>query len=154
MMKRSAGLLVYRLKDEQVEVFLAHPGGPFWAKKDAGAWSIPKGEFEGEEPLKAAIREFQEETGRKITGEFVELRPIKQKGGKMVYAWAVEADFNAAEIESNTFELEWPPKSGVVKEYPEVDRAEWFDLKTAKVKILASQMELLDQLAEFPELRS
>jgi len=153
-MKRSAGLLVYRLKDEQVEVFLAHPGGPFWAKKDAGAWSIPKGEFEGEEPLKAAIREFQEETGRKITGEFVELRPIKQKGGKMVYAWAVEADFDAAEIESNTFGLEWPPKSGVVKEYPEVDRAEWFDLETAKVKILASQMELLDQLAEFPELRS
>jgi len=148
-MKRSAGLVVYRITDGETEVFLVHPGGPFWAKKDAGAWSIPKGEFEMEQPLKAAIREFEEETGQQISGDFVELKPIKQKGGKIVYAWAVEADFDATDVESNTFELEWPPKSGVVKEYKEVDRAAWFDTETAKGKILAAQVELIDQLEEF-----
>ena len=135
--------------EEGVEAFLVHPGGPFWAKKDAGAWSIPKGEFETEPPLEAAMREFEEETGLKISGDFIELKPVKQKGGKMVYAWAVEADFDAADIQSNTFELEWPPKSGVMKQYPEVDRAAWFDLETARTKILASQVELIKQLGEF-----
>ena len=137
------------MRDEGVEAFLVHPGGPFWAKKDAGAWSIPKGEFETEPPLEAAMREFEEETGLKISGDFIELKPVKQKGGKMVYAWAVEADFDAADIQSNTFELEWPPKSGVMKQYLEVDRAAWFDLETARTKILASQVELIKQLGEF-----
>jgi len=130
-------------------VFLVHPGGPFWAKKDAGAWSIPKGEFETEQPLVAAMREFEEETGLKISGDFIELKPVKQKGGKIVYAWAVEADFDASDIQSNMFKLEWPPKSGVMRDYPEVDRAGWFDLETAKLKMLASQAGLIEQLQEF-----
>jgi predicted NUDIX family NTP pyrophosphohydrolase len=130
-------------------VFLVHPGGPFWAKKDAGAWSIPKGEFETEQPLVAAMSEFEEETGLKISGDFIELKPVKQKGGKIVYAWAVEADFDASDIQSNMFKLEWPPKSGVMRDYPEVDRAGWFDLETAKLKMLASQAGLIEQLQEF-----
>jgi len=149
MIKRSAGLLVYRMRDEEIDVFLVHPGGPFWAKKDAGAWSIPKGEFETEQPLVAAMREFEEETGLKISGDFIELKPVKQKGGKIVYAWAVEADFDASDIQSNMFKLEWPPKSGVMRDYPEVDRAGWFDLETAKLKMLASQTGLIEQLQEF-----
>ena len=149
MIKRSAGLLVYRMRDEEIDVFLVHPGGPFWAKKDAGAWSIPKGEFETEQPLVAAMREFEEETGLKISGDFIELKPVKQKGGKIVYAWAVEADFDASDIQSNMFKLEWPPKSGVIREFPEVDRAAWFDLETARLKILASQAGLIEQLQEF-----
>jgi len=149
MIKRSAGLLVYRMRDEEIDVFLVHPGGPFWAKKDAGAWSIPKGEFETEQPLVAAMREFEEETGLKISGDFIELKPVKQKGGKIVYAWAVEADFDASDIQSNMFKLEWPPKSGVMRDYPEVDRAGWFDLETAKLKMLASQAGLIEQLQEF-----
>ena len=149
MVKRSAGLLVYRTSNGETEVFLVHPGGPFWAKKDAGSWSIPKGEFETEEPLKAALREFEEETGQRISGDFVELKPVKQKGGKMVYAWAVEADVDAEEIKSNLFDMEWPPKSGVVKKYAEVDRAAWFGLEVARSKILASQAELIDQLDHF-----
>jgi len=148
-MKRSAGLVVYRMTNSETELFLVHPGGPFWAKKDAGAWSIPKGEFETEEPLKAAIREFEEETGQRIAGDFVELKPIKQKGGKLVYAWAVEADLGPEDIKSNEFEMEWPPKSGVVKKYPEIDRAAWFGLEQARSKILASQTELIDQLEHF-----
>lgn len=146
MVKRSAGLLVFRTTNGFVEVFLVHPGGPFFAKKDLGSWSIPKGEFEMEEPLAAARREFEEETGFSMAGEFIELKPIKQKGGKLVYAWAVEGDLDAAAITSNTFELEWPPKSGSLKEYPEVDRAAWFDLETARSKILASQAELIMEL--------
>jgi len=142
-------LLVYRMRDEEIDVFLVHPGGPFWAKKDAGAWSIPKGEFETEQPLVAAMREFEEETGLKISGDFIELKPVKQKGGKIVYAWAVEADFDASDIQSNMFKLEWPPKSGVMRDYPEVDRAGWFDLETAKLKMLASQAGLIEQLQEF-----
>ena len=149
MVKRSAGLLVYRIRGNGLEVFLVHPGGPFWAKKDAGAWSIPKGEFETEQPLVAAMREFEEETGLKISGDFIELKPVKQKGGKIVYAWAVEADFDASDIQSNMFKLEWPPKSGVMRDYPEVDRAGWFDLETAKLKMLASQAGLIEQLQEF-----
>ena len=142
-------MLVYRMRDEEIDVFLVHPGGPFWAKKDAGAWSIPKGEFETEQPLVAAMREFEEETGLKISGDFIELKPVKQKGGKIVYAWAVEADFDASDIQSNMFKLEWPPKSGVMRDYPEVDRAGWFDLETAKLKMLASQTGLIEQLQEF-----
>jgi predicted NUDIX family NTP pyrophosphohydrolase len=146
MIKRSAGLVAYKTNNGSVEVFLVHPGGPFFAKKDLGSWSIPKGEFEMEEPLAAARREFEEETGVKVSGEFIELKPIKQKGGKLVYAWAVEVDLDPKEIRSNTFSLEWPPKSGVVKEYPEVDCAEWFDIETAKKKILGSQAELIEEL--------
>lgn len=146
MIKRSAGLLVYRTTNVYPEVFLIHPGGPFFAKKDLGVWSIPKGEFDSEEPLTAARREFEEETGFKIAGDFIELKPIKQKGGKLVYAWAVEADFDASEIVSNTFPLEWPPKSGVMKEFPEADRAEWFDIETAKQKINPAQTDLIDEL--------
>ena len=146
MIKRSAGLLVYRTTNGSPEVFLIHPGGPFFAKKDLGVWSIPKGEFDSEEPLTAARREFEEETGFKIAGDFIELKPIKQKGGKLVYAWAVEADLDASKIVSNTFTLEWPPKSGVMKEVPEADRAEWFDLETAKQKINPAQTALIDDL--------
>ena len=146
MIKRSAGLLVYRTTNVHPEVFLIHPGGPFFAKKDISVWSIPKGEFDTEEPLTAARREFEEETGFKIAGDFIELKPIKQKGGKLVYAWAVEADFDPSKIVSNTFPLEWPPKSGVIKEFPEADRAEWFDVETAKQKINSAQIDLIDEL--------
>ena len=126
MVKRSAGLLLYRTKNGFVEVFLAHPGGPFYVKKDAGVWSIPKGEFDTEEPFAAARREFEEETGFRIAGEFIELPAIKQKAGKIVYAWAVEADIDADAIHSNTFEMEWPPHSGKTATFPEIDRAAWF----------------------------
>jgi predicted NUDIX family NTP pyrophosphohydrolase len=149
MPKTSAGLLLYRLRDGQPEVFLVHPGGPFWAKKDLGAWSIPKGELaETEEPLAAAIREFQEETGASIAGSFLPLPPRKQPGGKTVLAWAVEGDLDAGEIRSNTFLLEWPRGSGRRKEFPEVDRAEWFAIPEAKRRILAGQAGFLDDLRE------
>jgi len=128
-------------------VLLIHPGGPFWAGKDAGAWSIPKGEFaEGEAPLAAAQREFQEELGVVPSGDFIPLQPVRQAGGKLVYAWAVRGDFDPSQLQSNTFFLEWPPKSGRQQSFPEVDRAEWFGIETAKTKILKSQTPLLDQL--------
>jgi len=146
VIKQSAGLLVYRETDAGVEIFLVHPGGPFFAKKDDGVWSIPKGEFEGEDPLTAARREFEEETGQKIAGDFFALTPIKQKGGKIVYAWAVEADIDADAIKSNTFEMEWPPRSGKAARFPEIDRAAWFDPATAKQKINRAQAALIDQL--------
>ena len=146
MIKRSAGLLLFRTTNGFVEVFLVHPGGPFFVKKDLGVWSIPKGEFDAEEPFAAARREFEEETGFAIAGDFIELPVIKQKGGKLVYAWAVEADIDASAIESNTFEMEWPPKSGKVQEFPEVDRAEWFDVETAKQKINPAQAELIESM--------
>lgn len=146
-LKKSAGLLLYRTTARGVEVFLVHPGGPFWVKKDDGAWSIPKGEFaEGEDALEAAKREFREETGFKIDGEFEALQPIKQPGGKMVYAWCVEADVDASAIRSNMFSLEWPPRSGTSREFPEVDRAAWFDLAAARRKVLKGQIPLLEQL--------
>jgi predicted NUDIX family NTP pyrophosphohydrolase len=145
--KQSAGILLYRFRDSEVGIFLVHPGGPFWAKKDAGAWSIPKGEFaDDENPLATAKREFAEETGCVIDGDFIELTPVKQPGGKRVYAWAVEGDCQAESIKSNLFTMEWPPRSGKRKEFPEVDRAAWFDLKTAKEKILKGQVALLEDL--------
>jgi predicted NUDIX family NTP pyrophosphohydrolase len=145
--KQSAGIVVYRLKKE-LEIFLVHPGGPFFAKKDSGAWSIPKGEFtDNEIPFEVAKREFFEETGKKISGRFLELSPVKQKGGKTVFAWAVEGDIDAAELISNTFTIEWPPKSGKMKAFPEVDKGEWFAFPIAKEKINQSQALLLDELA-------
>ena len=147
MAKQSAGILLYRIKSNDLEVFLVHPGGPFWAKKDEGAWSIPKGEFEDEEdPLAAAKREFEEETGLKISGEFIQLDPVKQKSGKMVYAWAVEGDLDPLKIKSNEFEIEWPPKSGKMKSFPEIDKAAWFNLTEAKKKIITGQTGLIKEL--------
>jgi predicted NUDIX family NTP pyrophosphohydrolase len=145
--KRSAGLLPYRKRGSSLEVFLVHPGGPFWRKKDAGAWSIPKGEYpEGEDPLDGARREFQEETGRTPDGDLIPLTEIRQSGGKYVKAWAMETDFDASTIVSNTFFLEWPPKSGKQQEFPEVDRAGWFSIETAREKILPAQAVFLDEL--------
>jgi len=148
MGRKSAGLLLYRRHEEQVEVFLIHPGGPFWARKDDGAWSIPKGEFTDEEPLDAAQREFHEETGFVAQGSFQPLAPIRQAGGKLVHAWAFEGDCDAQAIHSNTFELEYPPHSGQWKTFPEADRAGWFSLPQARQKILKSQEPLLDQLEQ------
>ncbi|HET8772563.1 MAG TPA: NUDIX domain-containing protein [Thermoanaerobaculia bacterium] len=145
--KLSAGILLYRRRGGAVEVFLVHPGGPFWAKKDLGAWSIPKGELdEGEDPLAAARREFTEETGFPIDGELRALKPVRQSGGKTVVAWAVEGDCDPAALCSNTFEMEWPPKSGKRQAFPEADRAAWFSLEEARKRILAGQAPFLDEL--------
>jgi predicted NUDIX family NTP pyrophosphohydrolase len=146
MGKQSAGILLYRINDGGLEVLLGHPGGPFHARKDLGAWSIPKGEFDKEAPLVAAKREFLEETGFEVTGETIQLLPIKQAGGKMVFAWAVEQNIDASKIKSNTFLLEMPRSSGNWKEYPEIDRAEWFDVPTALEKINPAQAALIKQL--------
>jgi predicted NUDIX family NTP pyrophosphohydrolase len=149
MAKVSAGLLVHRSHLSVLEVFLIHPGGPLWAKKDAGAWSIPKGEIDGnEEALAAARREFREETGQDIAGQFRPLPTIKQTGGKVVHAWAVEGNCDADAIRSSTFEMEWPPKSGRIQSFPEVDRAAWFTLEEARERILKSQLPLLDALEQ------
>jgi predicted NUDIX family NTP pyrophosphohydrolase len=146
-MKTSAGIVLYRRKDNFIEVFLVHPGGPFWKGKDKGAWSIPKGEFTREEdPLTAAKREFQEETGQSVQGDFQELKPIQQKGGKMVYAWAVEGDVDADNIVSNTFKQEWPYKSGKWITIPEVDKAGWFSVEEAKEKMNAAQVAFVEEL--------
>jgi predicted NUDIX family NTP pyrophosphohydrolase len=145
MPKTSAGLLLHRKRGGTTEVFLVHPGGPFYARKDAGVWSIPKGEFlPGEDPLAAAQREFREETGMPIEGNFLALPVIKQKGGKWIYCWAVEADLDPATIKSNLFEMEWPPKSGQQTSFPEVDRGGWFTPEEARVRILESQLPLLE----------
>jgi predicted NUDIX family NTP pyrophosphohydrolase len=147
MAKQSAGLLLYRIRQGAPEVFLVHPGGPFWAKKDAGVWSIPKGQAApGEDLLARAQREFTEETGFAIAGEFRPLAPIRQSGGKIVHAWAVAGDCDAATITSNTFDLEWPPRSGRVQAFPEVDRAQWFGLAAAREKINPAQRGLIDEL--------
>jgi|SRR5271157_4449206 len=147
MGKRSAGLLMYRLLDGNLEVFLVHMGGPYWAKKDLGAWSIPKGEYEsGEDPFEAAKREFFEETSFEADGEFTRLTDLKQPRGKVISAWAFEGDGDAKAITSNTFSMEWPPRSGQLQEFPEVDRAEWFDPDTAKEKILKGQRPFIDEL--------
>jgi len=149
MSVKSAGLIMYRFRDAQLEVFLVHPGGPFWAKKDDGAWSIPKGEYsEDEEPFSVAKREFTEETGHEAAGEFIPLKPIKQPSGKIVSAWAVEGDCDAARIKSNSFTMEWPPRSGKQAEFPEVDRADWFAIKMAKQKILKGQRGFLEELCK------
>ncbi len=143
--RKSAGLLLFRRK-ETLEVFLAHMGGPFWQHKDEGAWSIPKGEFDEELPLDAARREFREETGFSPEGNFIELTPVKQSGGKTVFAWAIQGDCDPAKSKSNTFSMEWPPGSGVMREFPEVDRAAWFSLAEARKKIVKGQIPLLEQL--------
>lgn len=149
MPKASAGLLLYRQRNGEREVFLVHPGGPFWTNQDAGAWSIPKGEYTpDEDPLTAARREFTEETGLSISGEFVPLAPVKQPGGKTVTAWAVEGDCDPATIRSNTFQMEWPPRSGKTADFPEVDRAQWFTIPVALEKISQGQRNLLMQLAQ------
>ena len=143
----SAGLLMYRIKAGALQVLLAHPGGPFFAKKDDGSWSIPKGEPDADEDLLVtAQREFEEETGLKPTGPLILLKPIQQKGGKIVHAWVFEGDCDPAAIRSNTFTMEWPPHSGRQQEFPEIDRAEWFDLATARKKIKAGQEALIDEL--------
>ena len=149
MPKQSSGILLYHLNNKQLQVFLVHPGGPFFRNKDNGAWSIPKGEFlDDEEALKAAKREFEEETGTSIDGKFIQLSPIIQKSGKKVYAWAIEGDIDAETIFSNTFEMEWPPKSGKKQAFPEVDKAAWFDVDTAKLKINQGQVGLIDNLTQ------
>ena len=140
---------MYKQRGSELQVFLAHPGGPFWKNKDAGAWSIPKGEYGDEEdPLAAARREFQEETGFAVSGEFAPLGEIAQPSGKVVIAWALEGDCQAEDIRSNTFSMEWPPKSLRQREFPEVDRAAWFHLKEARKRILPGQAEFLDRLSK------
>ncbi len=148
MAKRSAGLLLFRERAGSLEVLLVHPGGPFWANKDEGAWSIPKGEIdEGEEPLAAARREFEEETGfAPPAGDAVPLEPVRQPGGKTVLAWAIEGDLDPAGLRSGTFEIEWPPRSGTRRSFPEVDRAEWLAIAAAERSILKGQAPLLTQL--------
>ncbi|MFZ5450182.1 MAG: NUDIX domain-containing protein [Thermodesulfobacteriota bacterium] len=147
MPKHSAGILLYRRRQGGLEVFLVHPGGPFWAGKDEGAWSVPKGEYTpGEDPLAAARREFEEETGCSAEGDLIPLRPLKQPSGKIIQAWALAGDCDADAIRSNTFALEWPPRSGRRQEFPEVDRAAWFPLKVAREKISSGQVGFLDEL--------
>ena len=147
MPKESAGILLYRLNRGTVEVFLVHPGGPFWKKKDEGAWTIPKGEPEpGEDKLASAIREFAEETGTTLAGDFRTLPPIKQAGGKWVHAFAIEGALDPAALVSNEFEMEWPPRSGKRARFPEVDRGAWFSLAEARTRINKGQAALLDAL--------
>lgn len=138
---------MYRFKEGRLELFLVHPGGPFWARKDEGAWSIPKGEYlPGEDPLEAARREFTEETGLQAQGEFLELTEIRQPGGKRVKAWAFAGDCDPSAISSNTFSLEWPPGSGRTAQFPEVDRAGWFDPEAARIKLIKGQLPLIEEL--------
>ena len=147
MFKKSAGILLYHIIKNNLEVFLVHPGGPYWEKKDDSAWSIPKGEFEaGEYPLAAAKREFKEETGSDVAGEFIALTPLKQPSGKLVYAWAVEGNIDSASIKSNTFSMEWPPHSGKEQSFPEVDKGGWFKISLAREKILIGQRGFLEEL--------
>ena len=149
MPKLSAGLLLYRVVGGGIEVLIGHPGGPFWAKKDNGAWSIPKGEYvEGEDALAVAKREFEEETGARPQGDFLPLGDVVQAGRKVVTAWGVEGDFDPATLVSNRFELEWPPKSGRKASFPEVDRAQWFSPAEARQKILPAQRELISRLID------
>jgi predicted NUDIX family NTP pyrophosphohydrolase len=149
MALHSAGILLFRYKNEKLEVMLVHAGGPFWARKDQASWSIPKGLFnETENALDAARREFNEETGLEVDGSFIELGEVKQPSGKIVHAWALEKDLDVTKIESNCFTIEWPKNSGKIAEYPEVDRAGWFDLDDARKKILKGQVALLDRLVD------
>jgi len=147
MPKKSAGLLLFRAVAGTVEVLLVHPGGPFWTKRDEGGWSIPKGEFsDDEDPMHAALREFKEEMGEAVTGDFIALQPRRQAGGKVVYAWAVKSDFDPTRLRSNTFSMEWPPRSGPQQVFPEIDRAAWFPVHVARIKILKGQVGFLDEL--------
>jgi predicted NUDIX family NTP pyrophosphohydrolase len=147
MPKRSAGLIMYRWQEQELEIFLVHHGGPFWAKKDKGAWTIPKGEYsEDEEPLEAAKREFQEETGFAVNVPFLELGTVKQTGGKTIVAWAFEGNCDPAKLTSNLCQIEWPPHSGRLVEFPEVDQGRWFSIAAAREYILKSQEPLLDML--------
>lgn len=150
MVSTSAGILLFRRAADAVEVLLVHPGGPLWAKKDGGAWSIPKGEVgDGEEPLACALRELEEELGAAfslVPEELVELGSVRQKGGKVVHCWAAAGEFDPGELRSNTFTMEWPPRSGAEREFPEVDRAEWFGIEPARKKINPAQAEFLDRL--------
>jgi predicted NUDIX family NTP pyrophosphohydrolase len=146
MATQSAGLLLCRRRDDALQVLLVHPGGPFWQNRDAGAWSIPKGEFAADEdPLEAARREFHEEMGLAATGAFQPLEPIKQRGGKTVHAWLVECDLDVSNFKSNRFMMEWPPRSGKLADFPEIDRAEWFTIDAAREKILEAQIPFLDE---------
>ncbi|HEU5426345.1 MAG TPA: NUDIX domain-containing protein [Actinocrinis sp.] len=149
--RRSAGILLFRLAPGGPQVLLVHPGGPFWARKDEGAWSIPKGEYEPEEdPRAAALREFEEEIGRPLSGEqrqrLIDLGTVRQPGGKLVTAWAAQGDLDPEAVSSNTFELQWPPRSGQLKQFPEIDRAAWFTIDEARVKLSRGQVPLLDAL--------
>jgi len=146
---KSAGLVMYRYREARLEVLLVHPGGPYWARKDEGAWSIPKGEYSDyEDPFAAAKREFKEETGYEAKGNFLLLTPRKQKIGKVISAWAFEGDCDAKAVKSNTFTMEWPPQSGIQEEFTEVDRAEWFPVDLAKKKLLKGHVGFIDELCE------
>lgn len=148
MAKKSAGILLYRFREKIPEVLLVHPGGPFWARKDEQAWSIPKGEFEeGEDAFEAAKRELEEETGIRVSGKFIVLTPIVQKSGKIVFAWALEKDIDPLSVKSNSFSMEWPPRSGIQATFPEIDKAAWFSIAEAKNKIVAAQFALIAELA-------
>jgi predicted NUDIX family NTP pyrophosphohydrolase len=150
MARASAGILLYRTSSGALEVLLVHPGGPFWARRDIGAWSIPKGEHaDGEDPRDCALREFAEETGTALaTDVLVELGSIRQRAGKVVTAWAAEGDLDPATVRSNTFTIQWPPRSGRMAEFPEVDRAQWFAVEQAREKLIPAQAELVDRLVE------
>jgi predicted NUDIX family NTP pyrophosphohydrolase len=150
MGKQSAGILMYRIEGDTLRVFLVHPGGPYWMKKDQGAWTIPKGEFEAKEekPLQAAKREFKEETGYTVDGPFIALDSIRQRSGKVVHAWAAEGDCDPEGITSNAFSLEWPPKSGKQQEFPEVDKAGWFSVDETRIKIKPEQYAFVKRLQE------
>ena len=154
MPRVSAGILMYRTESGRLEVLLVHPGGPFWTNKDAGAWTIPKGEVDqGEDLLACARREFQEELGTPADGDFLPLGQIKQKAGKIVHAWAVQGDLDTAAVRSNTFKVQWPPSSGQWRTFPEVDKAEWFDPATAREKINPAQIPFLDALEQLLKSR-
>jgi predicted NUDIX family NTP pyrophosphohydrolase len=147
--KRSAGIILYRKRHGMIEIFLVHPGGPYWAKKDQGSWSIPKGEYQdGEEALDAARREFLEETGTAVNGPFLALTPARQSSGKIIAAWAAEGEIDPAGLRSNSFSLEWPPKSGVMQSFPEVDRGAWFSLAEARMKLAPGQLPLLQGITD------
>jgi predicted NUDIX family NTP pyrophosphohydrolase len=148
MAAQSAGIVLFRRSRSGLEFLIVHPGGPFWAKKDAGAWSIPKGEYqEGEDALGIALQELEEETGLRADGHPITLSPVRQRGGKSVVAWGLEGDWDPAELKSNTFQIEWPPRSGRTAEFPEVDRAAWVTLEEARAKLNAAQLPLLEELA-------
>jgi predicted NUDIX family NTP pyrophosphohydrolase len=150
----SGGILMYRMHSGTLEIFLVHPGGPFWTKKDLGAWSIPKGEIDADEsPLEAALREFEEETGVPVSGHYIPLTPVRLKSGKVIRAWAVEGDIDPSKIRSNTFTMEWPPHSGKKQDFPEIDRASWFNIEDAKRKINQGQAGLLEELEDILKQR-